>query len=60
LVPFRPFSTYARVTKTRAEQEAYALRFLFELIERDRERRIFTVFLYRPFYSKNVSTPTFT
>jgi hypothetical protein len=29
-------------------------------MERDRERRIFTVFLYRPFHCKNALTPTFT
>jgi hypothetical protein len=29
-------------------------------MEQDRERRIFTVFLYRPFHGKNASTPTFT
>ena len=36
------------------------MKFLFELMERDRERRIFTVFLYRPFRGRNTSTPTFT
>lgn len=29
-------------------------------MDRDRERRIFTVFLYRPFRGRNRSTPTFT
>lgn len=54
------FETYARVTNSRVEQEACALKFLFDLMERDRERRIFTVFLYRPFHGKNTSTSTFT
>lgn len=29
-------------------------------MDRDRERRIFTVFLYRPFRGRNTSMPTFT
>lgn len=29
-------------------------------MERDRERRIFTVFLHRPFHGRNTSTPIFT
>lgn len=58
--PHLPVSKYVKATNPRVEQEACALKFLFELMERDRERRIFTVFLYRPFHGKNTSTPTFT
>jgi hypothetical protein len=60
LISYTSLSKDARVTDPDVEQEACALRFLFELMERDRERRIFTVFLYRPFHGKNASTPTFT
>lgn len=42
------------------EQEAWARKFLFELMKQDSERRIFTVYLYRPFRGRNSSMPTFT
>jgi hypothetical protein len=60
LIAYTPLKNNARFTDHCVEQEACALRFLFGLMERDRERRIFTVFLYRPFHGKNTSTPTFT
>ncbi|KAM0718991.1 hypothetical protein Q7P37_004896 [Cladosporium fusiforme] len=42
------------------EQEPWARRFLFDLMKQDSERRILTVYLYRPFQGKNSSPPTFT
>lgn len=59
MVRFQSMS-YKQHTDDWVEQEPWARRFLFDLMKQDSERRILTVYLYRPFQGKNSSTPTFT